>query len=617
MPEQSTNSQNKDYQKVSAKEFFEITRWSTKFLFKVQPVSATIFLISKFVARLQEIGNNYIFALLIDALIKTLRDANGGAPDISKMYPYVGIAVGYSVFNSIVSLINNMSVDTIRNYGRPKAKQLYYKKLQDLGLQNLEQPEFNNKIHRAEGYLDSLISFPQQFINFLSYVLKAISALLVVVYFFPAYSIAIVLLTIPWLLFDRKFRKEYYSFLYESTEGRRRAGASLSDLTNPYKFNENFITKTLIFLDKKYMEYQIWSTKKSLGITRRWQTGGTFIDTLSDLAIFAGYLQIFKSFFKGLISIGDVTFRVRSITTAKDAVTSAFSYYNDLTQSATQLKDAYTLFNTGKAFPDGTVVLPKLSQGPEIRLSDVTFRYPNTNKDILRGLDLKIKSGEKIAIVGPNGAGKTTIVKLICRIYQVTSGELLINNTNINELKVDNWYDNIGVLFQEFNMYHQLTVKENIYLGKSDEPVDEIAIRLAAQQADATSFIEEYPKKFDQVLSEKFEGGIRPSTGQWQKLAIARFFYRNAPLVIFDEPTASIDAVSEYNIFNRIYDFFKGKTVIIISHRFSTVRNADRIIVVDKGQIIEEGTHDHLMSLNGKYAEAFLLQARGYSNETN
>jgi ABC-type multidrug transport system fused ATPase/permease subunit len=246
-------------------------------------------------------------------------------------------------------------------------------------------------------------------------------------------------------------------------------------------------------------------------------------------------------------------------------------------------------------------------------MKNIHFSYPNSDKVVFKDFSLNIKSGEKVAIVGHNGAGKTTLVKLLCRIYQPTSGSIEINGQNLHGLKIDSWYKNIGVLFQEFNTYPQLTVKENIWIGNSSEPMDEVAVHLAAKSADALPFIEEYPNKFDQILSEKFKGGIRPSTGQWQKLAIARFFYRNAPLVIFDEPTASIDAISEYNIFNKIYSFFKDKTVIIISHRFSTVRNADRIIVLEHGEIIEEGTHNFLMSNNGYYAKAFNLQARGYS----
>ena len=217
-------------------------------------------------------------------------------------------------------------------------------------------------------------------------------------------------------------------------------------------------------------------------------------------------------------------------------------------------------------------------------------------------------------MVGHNGAGKTTIVKLLARIYQTTKGEILINGVNINALAINDWYKNLGILFQDYNFYSYLTVKENIYIGKSMKSVNDKKIIEAAKNADAYDFINEYKNKFDQIMSEKIEGGIRPSAGQQQKIAIARFFYRNAPLAIFDEPTAAVDAVSEYKIFNKIYRFFTNKTVIIISHRFSTVRNADRIIVIKKGKIVEEGSHNDLVKAGGVYHSAYKFQAEGYQS---
>jgi ATP-binding cassette, subfamily B, bacterial len=201
-------------------------------------------------------------------------------------------------------------------------------------------------------------------------------------------------------------------------------------------------------------------------------------------------------------------------------------------------------------------------------------------------------------------------------MYQATSGSILINNVNINDLSAESLHANMGVLFQDFNTYSYLNVRDNIMLGKPDAPIDENAIQAAAENADAVEYINNLSQGFDNLLSERYKGGIKLSTGQWQKLAIARFFYRNAPLLIFDEPTASIDAMSEYNIFNRIYSFFKDKTVILISHRFSTVRNADRILVLNHGKIVEEGTHEELMKLGGEYTRSFTLQAEGYKTET-
>lgn len=281
---------------------------------------------------------------------------------------------------------------------------------------------------------------------------------------------------------------------------------------------------------------------------------------------------------------------------------------------ALKIGDVVQLFEMEPAVKDGETYIPHLKEPPRIEFKNVWFRYPNSKVWVFKNLNLTIESGQEIAIVGHNGAGKTTLVKLLARFYKVTKGEILINGTNINDLQIDDWYKNIGILFQEYNFYGYLTAKENIGIGRPLERINMKRVQEAAINADSHTFIKKYQKKYNQIMSELYEGGIRPSTGQKQKISIARFFYRNAPLVIFDEPTASIDAVSEYKIFNRIYNFFNNKTVIIISHRFSTVRNADKIFVMEHGEVIEEGTHNQLMKLDKTYAKAFKLQAKGYND---
>ncbi len=276
-------------------------------------------------------------------------------------------------------------------------------------------------------------------------------------------------------------------------------------------------------------------------------------------------------------------------------------------------KEVYLFFNLEPIIGDGDIKLPRLDEPPVIELKNISFHYPNADRNIFDKFSLKIKKGEKIAIVGENGAGKTTLIKLISRIYDPQKGEILINGIDLKNIKINDWYKNIGVLFQDYNFYGELTAKENIYIGKSIKPIDEEKILEAAKNADAHDFIMEYENGYDTIMSERFDGGIRPSSGQRQKIAIARFFYRNAPVAIFDEPTSAIDAMSEYRIFNRIYKFFENKTVVIISHRFSTVRNADRIIVLHNGEITEEGSHEQLMKNKGRYFTAFSKQAEGYT----
>lgn len=246
---------------------------------------------------------------------------------------------------------------------------------------------------------------------------------------------------------------------------------------------------------------------------------------------------------------------------------------------------------------------------PKIEFRDVSFNYPNSPK-VLENISFVVEPGESVALVGHNGAGKTTIVKLLCRFYDVAGGEILINDMNIKNLDLPNWYKFLGTLFQEFVQYH-FTIRENITLGAPNKK-DEQAMIEAAEKSGASEFIEQLPKKYDQMLGKEFEDGEELSGGQWQKLAIARAFYEEPPVLILDEPTSAIDAEAEYEIFNNLERQYKNKTLILISHRFSTVRNANKIIVIDRGKIVENGSHEELMNLNGEYAKLFSIQAKGY-----
>ncbi len=338
-----------------------------------------------------------------------------------------------------------------------------------------------------------------------------------------------------------------------------------------------------------------------------------FLLSLESFVGILAYAVIFYRHIQGLFTLGTATFQIQSLGTFSGSLDSMLSSITIMNEYSVKMKDLITLFEMKPAIKDGNIKLPYLETPPSIEFKNVSFKYPKANRYVFKDLSFKIESGEEVALVGHNGAGKTTIVKLLARIYPVTKGQILINGIDINNLAINDWYKNLGVLFQDYNFYSHLSVKENIHLGKPTRKLDDKEIIEAAKKADAHNFIMEYKNKYDQIMSEKIEGGIRPSTGQAQKIAIARFFYRNAPLAIFDEPTASIDALSEYKIFNTIYNFFENKTVIIISHRFSTVRNADRILVLEKGKIVEEGTHEQLLTKrNGIYRRSYKLQAEGY-----
>ena len=214
-------------------------------------------------------------------------------------------------------------------------------------------------------------------------------------------------------------------------------------------------------------------------------------------------------------------------------------------------------------------------------------------------------------MVGENGAGKTTLIKLLLRFYDVTDGEILINGVNIKNVNLAEWHKQIGALFQDFIKY-QFTFKENVYFGDLTKEHEEKLLREAIEKSGADKYVNNLPDKYDQVVGKMFEGGIDLSGGQWQKLALARAFFRDAPILILDEPTSAIDARAEYEIFQNVQKLQKDKTVVIISHRFSTVRNADRILVLEDGKVLEEGNHEKLIKRKGLYAELFEIQAQGY-----
>jgi ATP-binding cassette subfamily B protein len=267
--------------------------------------------------------------------------------------------------------------------------------------------------------------------------------------------------------------------------------------------------------------------------------------------------------------------------------------------------------------PDLTTVDPAIQMrrkpylSPHVRISNVWFRYPASDRDVLRGLDLEIPKGKSLAIVGRNGSGKTTLAKLLCRLYDPAEGAIYFDNVDIRLLNLEDLRNSIGIIFQDFNRY-QLMIRENIALAETPDLVAVNKVQEAAAAAGAGDFIELLPQGIDALLGNQFEGGRELSGGQWQRLALARAFFRNAGLLILDEPTASLDIATEARIYARFKQMTEGKTSLLISHRLSTVRIADHIAVIDDGKVIELGDHASLMGLGGIYNEMFVIQAERF-----
>lgn len=590
--------------------FLTIMVWIFKTYFQIAPVKTTLYLFTSILRESRTLVYAIIVGKIFDQLIILVQSPN---VTITSLFPYMGILLLYEIFyTGFTQNVYNYSRRTIRFESRYKIQRIYYTHLYKLGIQSLENPDMINRFKRAEEWLYDTQYILEELFRLLSFIVSLIFAALLVFPIIPWVIPVIAIVAILRYLPQRKYQKADFHWQVDNTEQRRAIKMGLDTLTNPKELQEIQINNSFEYFDQKGKKFFDWYNKGLLSIIGKSElSSGVFniIDAFISIII---YLQIFTKAIIGSISFGTIFVQIRSIDNVSNMIGGIMSSVMYLNEFAIKLGDLYFVLNAKPSVQDGKKRIKDLNVAPSIEFLNVSFKYPNSEKFVFKNLNLQIKAGERVAIVGHNGAGKTTLVKLISRIYSVTSGEILVNGTNLNDVKINDWYELMSVLFQEYNFYPQLSVKENIHLGRPNQKIRMGKIVEAAKSADADEFIEEYPKKYDQVLSEQFEGGIRPSTGQKQKIAIAKFFYRNAPLAIFDEPTAAIDAVSEYKIFNKIYDFFTNKTVIIISHRFSTVRNADKIFVMDHGKIVESGSHEELMKSNGVYANAFKLQAEGY-----
>ncbi|MEJ1237530.1 ABC transporter ATP-binding protein [Chryseolinea sp. T2] len=336
------------------------------------------------------------------------------------------------------------------------------------------------------------------------------------------------------------------------------------------------------------------------------------------LFLFAAIALMTKQSLTGSIAVGALLLAFNTYTRFYQTVNGyieSISITEESSRYAARWFDLFALEPKLTSSPNAMRV--KFEQPPRVEFRNVSFRYPGEDAEsplVVKNISFTISPGEKIAIIGVNGSGKTTLIKLLCRTYDPTEGQILVNGVDLKDINLRDWQSAIGVLFQDFPLYH-LTIRESIGLGNILTPVDESKMAEAARYSGADEFIETFPRKFDQLIWKEFREGTDLSKGQHQRLAVARMFYRNAAITILDEPTASIDAVTEEKIFSSLEENMEGKTVILITHRFSSVKNADKILMLEQGHIIEQGSHKELMALNKKYAALYTMQASRYLQE--
>jgi ATP-binding cassette subfamily B protein len=551
----------------------------------------------------------YVGKLIIDSVVASLQHPPAPATPI---LPLLGLEFGLAILNDLLSrgiiLADSLLGDRFANVISVKLMQ--HAALLDL--EHFEDPAFYDKLERARrqttsriGMVSALATFVQDFIT-----LIAFSAGLI--WFSPALVLLLLVAVVPSFLGETHFAGLAYSLLYRWTPERRELdyvrmlGASNQSAKEVKIFGLGpyFAERYRVLADRFYQENRRLASRRALV--------GAALNIVGAAGYYGAYLVLLTRTLSGAMTVGSLTFLSAAFQRSRNIIEGLFASITNITDQALYLTDLYEFFQMEPRIvtrPDSIPAPRPIRQGFEFR--DVSFRYPGSGRAVLNRVSFRLEPQERIALIGENGAGKTTLVKLLARLYDPTEGKILLDGSDLRDYDIDSLRREIGVIFQDYMRYDML-LRENIGFGRVDHLQDLDAIRDASAKSLADTVISQLPNGYDQMLGRRFDGGADLSAGQWQKVALARAYMRDAQLIILDEPTASLDARAEYEVFLRFSDLTRGRMAVLISHRFSTVRMADRILVLENGAILEQGSHGELISRAGRYAELFELQAAGY-----
>lgn len=551
----------------------------------------------------------FVGKLIIDELVLHLQHQPA---DISRLWSYIlwefVLALFADIFNRSIALCDSLLGDLVAN----SSSVALMRHAATLEMEMFENAVFYDKLEKARRQTTSRIALMSQTLAQLQDSITMIFLAIGLVYFSPWLILLLVITVIPGFIGEARFNARTYSLLNAWTPQRRELDylryTGASDETAKeikiFGLSDFLANRYQTLSDEYYQENSVLSVKRAA-----W---GTVFATIASVGYYGAYLVIIIQALRGALTLGEVTFLAGSFRALRDSFQTVLSRFASIAEAAVYLRDLFDFFDLRPTAPSPTNPRPfprPIQQG--FTFENVGYRYSQSDVWAVRHLSFTVQAGQKIALVGENGAGKTTIVKLLARLYEPHEGRILLDGHDLREYSLDELRAEIGVIFQDYVRY-QMTAGTNIAVGKIEEQDNTEKIEYSAAQSLANSVVVTLPDGYHQMLGRRFGKGLDLSGGQWQKIALARAYMRDAQVIILDEPTAALDARAEHEIFQRFSELTSGKTAILISHRFSTVRMADSIIVLDKGQVIECGSHAELVAQGGRYAELFRLQAKGY-----
>ena len=580
-----------------------------KIVWRSGPGVVTFGITARIVAALLPIALAYIPKLIIDILDSHLRTH---APIPRQLWWLVLAEFGLAVVSSIVGRMMDYADSLLANkYTRHVSIQVM-KHAAELDVIAYEDPVFYDRLERARVQATDRLVMIQSIGRLELQLITAVGWSVAVMFYSPWLMLLLIAAVLPAFLGETHFAFLGYAKNFRQTPIKRQldylrqAGATKEAAKELKLFNlADFFTQRFAKLSEIIYEQDVALARKRLVL-------GSVLSLVSTAGYYGAYVYVIWRTVFGRLSIGTFYFLTNAILQASSTIQQVFSTLSGIADQALFLTDLLAFFEMRPTIQSKPNALPAprpVRQGFEFR--NVSFQYPGNERRVIDQLNFHLHPAERVALIGENGQGKTTIVKLITRLYDPTEGQILLDGVDLREYDLEDLYREIGVIFQDF-MRYEMTARENIAVGKIEEVMDLPVLKAAAEKSMADEVIARLPAGFEQMLGRRFEGGVDLSGGEWQKLALARAYLRNSQLLILDEPTAALDARSEYQVFQRFAELTAGKMALFISHRFSTVRMADRIVVLESGRIVEEGTHDKLTHMGGRYAEMFELQAASY-----
>jgi ATP-binding cassette subfamily B protein len=551
----------------------------------------------------------YIGKEIIDEVVRLISNR---ADSHMYLWMLVGAELGLTVvsdlLNRCINLFDSLLGDLVAN----KTSVDLVHHAAKLDLYQFENPIFYDKLERARRQTSGRTVLLSQTLAQIQDILTLLSLGAGLVVFNPWLILILIIAVIPSFLGETHFNEKTYSLTRSWTPERRELdylrylGSSAETAKEVKVFGlENYLARRFKELSDEY-----YLANRKISISRA--SWGYFLSAIGTIAYYVAYFFVLMQTLSGVITIGTMTFLSGSFQRMHGMLQSIMSRFSGIAENALYLKDLFEFFEIEPSIlanENGKLIPRPVQKG--ITFENVSFKYPDNDFWAVRNLSFTLNPGEKLALVGENGAGKTTLVKLLACLYKPTEGRILIDGVDILDYQLADLRANIGIIFQDYIRY-EMTVSDNIAVGDIENIEDKEAIRNASEMSMSNEVIAQLPNGLEQVLGKRFKEGTELSGGQWQKIALARAYMRNAQLIVLDEPTSALDARAEHQVFQRFSELIHGKMAVLISHRFSTVRMADRILFLEKGKLIELGTHDELLNLNGKYAELFQLQAQGY-----